>query len=356
MNIPYRTRRVLQRVGVVLLLLLLVGVIAWFCWVIWLERYVVYTREGATLNFELPAQDISGEVAIPPAADSNVSIYYNEGADAVETSKELKQLNGYYIDYDALRTDFAGIEDDLKALPAGTPIMIELKGGYGSFYYSSNLPDAISSKSVDVPSVDELISELKSRGFYTIAKISAFRDYNYGLNHVPSGLYLLSRAGLWADEGGCYWLNPTDSTALGWITSVVLELKGMGFNEVLLADFRFPASDKYIFNDDKDAALLSAANTLLASCTSETFTLSFSVTSAAFPLPEGRCRMYLEGVDAKDVGARISQVIIEDPEIRLVFVAETNDTRFDQYGVMRPLSSSEVLEAQKADRAAATEP
>lgn len=355
MNIPYRTRRVLQRVGIVCLILLLVGILAWFCWVIWLERYVVYTRDGATLNFDLADQDTAGEVAVPPAADSNVSIYYNEGADAVETSRELTQLNGYYIDYDALRTDLMGTMEDLKALPAGTPIMIELKGGYGSFYYSSNLGDAIMSQSVSVASVDELIDYMKSKGFYTIAKVSAFRDYNYGLNHVPSGLYMLSRAGLWADDGGCYWLNPTDSSALGWITSVVLELKNMGFNEVLLGDFRFPASDKYIFSGDKDEALLSAANTLLASCSSDTFTLSFSVSSAAFPLPEGRCRMYLEGVDAKDVGARISQVTIDNAEVRLVFVAETNDTRFDEYGVLRPLSSSEVLEAQKADGAADTE-
>ena len=34
MSIPYRTRRVLNRVGIVLAALLLVGIIAWLCWVI----------------------------------------------------------------------------------------------------------------------------------------------------------------------------------------------------------------------------------------------------------------------------------------------------------------------------------
>ena len=33
-----------------------------------------------------------------------------------------------------------------------------------------------------------MIQEMKNRGFYTIARVSAFRDYNYGLNHVPQGL------------------------------------------------------------------------------------------------------------------------------------------------------------------------
>ncbi|MFR3324977.1 MAG: hypothetical protein ACLTR8_10840 [Oscillospiraceae bacterium] len=66
MSIPYRTRRVLNRLGIVLMIFLLVGVIAWLCWVVWLERYVVYTADGASLDFEHSAQDIIGEVATPP--------------------------------------------------------------------------------------------------------------------------------------------------------------------------------------------------------------------------------------------------------------------------------------------------
>ena len=34
MSIPYRTRRVLNRLGLVLMIFLLVGVIAWLCWVV----------------------------------------------------------------------------------------------------------------------------------------------------------------------------------------------------------------------------------------------------------------------------------------------------------------------------------
>ena len=85
MSIPYRTRRVLNRLGIVLMIFLLVGVIAWLCWVVWLERYVVYTADGASLDFEHSAQDIIGEVATPPVAQQNISIYYNEGSDALDT-------------------------------------------------------------------------------------------------------------------------------------------------------------------------------------------------------------------------------------------------------------------------------
>ena len=356
MRMTYRTRMRLKRLGLVALTLLVVGTLTWFCWVIWLERYVVYTREGATLDFDLPAQSWGGVVAEPPAAQGGVSIYYNEGSDSIESSRELSALNGYYISYDALKTNIDGVFEDLKILKAGTPVMLELKGDYGTFYYSTGLSGASLSASAPIARVDELIKELRTRGFYTIAKVSAFRDYDFGNKNVTCGLYMKSRAGLWMDPDGYFWLDPTSPTTISWVTSFTKELKNLGFNEVLLSNFRFPAqTDKYIFNGDMDAAIADAAKALMANCGGDSMVLSFGVVSAAFPLPEGRCRMYFENVDASDVATIMSQVTLENPETRVVFTGETNDTRLDAYSAMRPLSSAEVLEAQRADMAAQEE-
>lgn len=352
MNLTYRTRRRLQFWGTIGLIALLVGILTWLCWVIWLERYVVYSREGAQLRFDLP-QNMNGEVAVPPAAEENISIYYNEGSDAVELSREMLPLNGYYIDYNTLVNDIDSVEPDLAKLKSGTPIMIELKGGYGSLYYNSNLSNAVTSTSVNTNRVEDIIKTMKSKGFYTIARISAFRDWDFGNRNVPSGLYMPSRKGLWMDSGGCYWLNPTDSNVLSWLTSIILELRGMGFNEVMLDNFRFPAEvDKYLYSGDKEAALVSAANTLTASTSNDTFVLSFGTTTPNFALPDGRTRLYLSGVEAKDVALRASQATFENVDVRLVFLGDTNDTRFDSFSVLRPLSVAEGLEAQKADLAA----
>ena len=350
MNIPYRTRRTINRVGIVCLAVLMALVIFWFCWVIYMERYVVYTADGAHLDMSFNSNDLMGEVAVPPHSNQNISIYFNEGADSIELGNALTQLDGYYEDQNTLQTDIAGAWDSLEKLPAGTPVMIDLKGGYGSFFYSSNLSDAVHSASVSVASVDEMIKMMQQRGFYTIARISAFRDYNYGLNHVPNGLYMTNRKGLWADQGGCYWLNPTDSAVINWVASVVLELKALGFKEVVLTDFCFPNTDKILFNGDRDAAITDAAKKLMAMCGSDTFTLSFGTGNAAFPLPEGRTRIFLENVSATDVAAKAGQYQGQEPEIYLVFVASTNDTRFNDYGVLRPISVADVLEAQKNER------
>lgn len=349
MRLTYKTRRAARRVLNVVLAVVLVLVLVGFCWNIWVARYVVYTREGATLDFSRSPLNTVGEIAAPPQADDSVSIFFNEGSDAVELTTELTALNGYYIDYNALKGSMEEIKEDLNRLKAGTPIMVELKGGYGSFYYTSKLTGAVSSASVNVAAVDELIQYIRSKGFYMIGRVSAFRDYDFGNRNVTSGLYMNSRAGLWMDSGGCFWLDPTSANTLGWVTSIVNEVRDMGFNEVVLDNFRFPAeTDKYIFNGNMDEAISAAAATLMASA-SDTFVVSFCGATPAFPLPEGRSRLYLSDVQAQDVAVRASQVTFENPEGRLVFLCDTNDTRFDAYGVLRPLSVSEGLEAQKAD-------
>ena len=352
-KMTYKTRRSLHRILTVLLIVGMALALFSFCWNIWVARYVVYTRDGATLDFTRGPLTDNAVIAKQPKADENVSIYYNEGSDAVELTQGLSTVNGYYIDYDVLKQgNFEEIKSDLNRLKAGTAIMIELKGGYGSFYYTSGLTGAVSSASVNTTAVDELIQYVRSKGFYMIAKISAFRDYDFGNRNVTSGLYMKSRAGLWADSGGCYWMDPTSANTLSWITSIVNEIHGLGFSEVVLDNFRFPAeTDKYIFNGSMEDAITSAASTLLANCGGDNFVLSFVGTTTSFPLPDGRTRLYLSGVQAGEVAAKASQVTFENPEARLVFLCDTNDTRFDAYCVLRPLSVAEGLEAQKADMA-----
>lgn len=347
MSIPYRHKRMLQRIGTVALILILILMLVWLCWVVWLQRYVVYTSDGARLDFNLSSYEVSGEVAQEKKAEMNIPIYYNEGANAINTSKEMTQIIGYYITSDMFQQDMANTQLQVERLPAGTAVMIDMKGPYGSFYYTSNLPDAVQSASTDIQSVTDLLTKLKMKGFYTIARVSAFRDREFGNSHVSSGLYMLNRRGLWMDTGGMFWLDPTNPTTTNWIASVVLELKSMGFDEVMLDNFRFPASDQYIFNGDKPAALQAAAQTLMAACGSSDFVLSFCVEDPTFQLPEGRCRMYLNNVDAGSIAQKASLVTFEDPDVRLVFLSETGDTRYDSYSVLRSLNVAEEVEARK---------
>lgn len=346
MMIPYRTKRFLRRLGTFLLAVVLFGVLITLCWTAWVERYIVYTRDGVVLNFEQDYDIPEGVLALPPSGEDSVSIYFNEGDNAMELDAELTQLKGYYISTSTLTSDIAGTMDIVKTLEKGTPIMIDVQSIKGVSYYSSELPEAMLA-TIDLNAADNLITLITKGEYYAIARLPAFRNYYYGLNHVEHGLpYAGGNGYLWMDDNGCYWLKPTSTRVLNYLIAVVEELKALGFDEVVFTDFCFPNTEKITFKDDKTEALVSAMNTLITNCNTNSFAVSFSVKDHTFPIPEGRSRLYLEGVAAKNVGLIASQVLITEPDIRLVFMADTNDTRFDEFGVIRPIDTATLLEDQ----------
>ena len=89
MRIPYRTQQLLIRICIVALILLVVGALIFFCWFTWLERFVVYTRDGAVLDMALPPQVALGEEAVPVQEQETVAIYYNEGENAISTANAM---------------------------------------------------------------------------------------------------------------------------------------------------------------------------------------------------------------------------------------------------------------------------
>ena len=70
------------------------------------------------------------------------------------------------------------------------------------------------------------------------------------------------------------------------------------FNEVVLDKFWVPTGNKVNYTGDPVADIVDSASRLLTNVTTNSFTLSFNVSSAAFALPEGRTRMYLEKISA----------------------------------------------------------
>ena len=49
----------------------------------------------------------------------------------------------------------------------------------------------------------------------------------------------------------------------------------------------------------------------------------------------------MENVGAKDVASIVAQITVPDPSVNLVFLANTNDTRFDEYSVLRPIATAQ---------------
>jgi len=187
--------------------------------------------------------------------------------------------------------------------------------------------------------MDELIAFLDRSSVYTIARFPALRDYTYGLNHVPDGVHHTSGRYLYQDDKGCYWLHPSSNGTLTFLMEIITELKGLGFDEVVLYDFQFPDTQDTNVTGDKAQMLTKAANTLVAGTTTDKFALSF-VKTADFTLPSGRVRMYMEGLDAVQAMSAAAASGIENTAVNLVFITDLYDTRFDVYSVLRPLSGA----------------
>lgn len=336
MTIPYRTQRLFKRLVSAVLALVVLALAGVVCWLIWVQRFIVYTADGsARLDFDLPPMQ-PGVLAVAPT-EPDVSIYFDRDDQIIKPSTELAQLSGYYADAEALK-DIAAVKTQIQALPAGTAVMLDVKNIRGEFFYSSQVGTYRNSQ-INIAQMDALISELNRSDRYLIARLPALRDYNYGLNHVPEGVHHSSGGYLHQDELGCYWLNPGSEGALSYLTRIVLELKALGFDEVVFEDFCFPQSEDILVNGEKSQLLTKAANVLVNACSSDRFAVSF-VMKEAFTMPKGRTRLYLTGVEAADAEAAALASGIENTAVNLVFVTELHDTRFDVFGVMRPLSSA----------------
>ena len=340
MNISYRTRRVFRRLGKTIVILAIAAIVAWLCWIIWVGRYIVYTPDGAKLNFDLGAIP-EGVLAVPPTDGEDIDIFYDEPQiDVTIPVVEKTSIRGYYIDFEDLKTDIAAVKAKLEKLPAGTAVLLDVKNIKGYFHYSTSV-GTTTSKDVDTAQMDALIEYLANSDLYAIARIPAFRDWEYGLNHVPSGLPKKGGNGsLWMDDSNCYWLDPTDEDALNYLLRITVELRSLGFDEVVYTDFRFPNTDKIIFEGDKSQAIAEAAATLATACTTDRFCISFMSSTPTFQLPEGNCRLYLQDVAAADVESVASQVPTDEPKLHVLFMTTVNDTRFDDYCVLRPLDSA----------------
>lgn len=336
MTVPYRTQRVLKRILIALLALVVLLVTVWACWLLWVRRYLVYSADGhVRLDFNLPPIS-AGKPAVPPE-DTEVSIRLDQNDQMMGGATELAQMEGYYVELSELQ-NIDTVKKQIQALPVGTPVMVDVKNIKGAFYYSSNV-GSIRDASINTEAFDELITHIKRCGMYAIARFPALRDYNYGLNNVPDGVHHSSGGYLYMDDDGCYWLHPGSEGTLSYLTQIIMELKNLGFDEVVLTDFCFPETTSIRTDGDKAQHLTQAANILLSACATDRFAVSF-VKTADFTFPEGRCRMYLPGTDAAGAAAAAAASGIADTAVKLVFLTELHDTRFNVYSVLRPLSGA----------------
>lgn len=332
MSISFRTRQTLKRISSLVVIITAVTLVICLCLLVWLQRFVVYTDLGVILDFSAPHL---GQGQLPQPRDDlpTVDIIYN-------TSSYQNGISGYHIDPKELMEDPDQVLERLRQLPEGTAVMFDVKGYPGNFYYSTQVGNKTST-SYNIEKMDTLIRWLANSDLYVIARMSALRDFNFVYNNNSCGLKTIA-GGLYYDSGvygrGC-WMDPANETVQSYLTRVIKELKGLGFDEVVLENFCFPDTDDLDYPNDKAESLFQCAEKLVSACSGDNFTLSFATDDPQFSLPQGQCRLYLENISPADAATAWELAQVEDKRLDLVLVAPNDDDRYDlDCGVLRPLN------------------
>ena len=346
--IPYRTRKFLRSLLIGLAALVLAAAALLVCWMLWLGRYVVYTDEGVKLDFSLNPQFPQGVAPEKPGPAPTVDMHINEGQGS-QFPTELVSFRGYYVTAQDLVEDFDTTGSWLRALPRGSTVALQVKDVEGYFYYSSSL--GRKKDQVNISQMDQLIQELKAKGHYLIARLPAFQDRYFFLDNererVPYGLAQDGGNGsLWLDKnnegGACYWFNPETDGCMSFLIQIMTELKGLGFREVILDDFRFPNTSMIKYDpDDQPEVLNTAADTLVRACATDSFAVSFACRDTDLVIPEGRARLFLTGVLAADAAIMADKTSFADKTTHVGFLTDLHDTRFDSYCVLRPIIAAQ---------------
>ena len=339
-SISYRAKVRLRRGLKIVLALLGVLLLALILFAVYLGRYVVYTPEGVRLDF---GRDSSLDVELPtgssaaPSAPETLAI---EFADPDPRGQESSRVSGYYIDLEMLQDPQAVLEAVRELSPPCT-VLIDLKGGNGSFYYSTGI-DGAKTADVDIETVDAVISYLRGHGFTMVARVRSFQDTNFALNHITSSLRVAGGA-LWVGNG-FYWLDPESETVVAYLKQIARELAEKGFKEIVFDEFRFPNGTQIVYNSEKSRTELIAgvATDLLNFFASSNITISFGNPSQDFAL-SGSSHVFVSGVTGSGVSAAVKGFSgLSDLENQLVFLTGSKDRRFDEYQTLRPLLSSVI--------------
>jgi hypothetical protein len=132
-------------------------------------------------------------------------------------------------------------------------LVIDVKGDRGLIPYPSAVPLAAKAGALKVrtvPDLKEMVSSLKAKKLYLIARVVTFKDDLVAAARPDWAIR--SGAGLWKDREGLAWLDPSRREAWDYPLSIAEEAAAAGFDEIQFDYVRFPDTGGLAFAEAKD--------------------------------------------------------------------------------------------------------
>ena len=230
---------------IVVLALVLVGAVAYLA----LQNYVVYDEAG-NATIDLPffhRKDDRGEKTDDSTVDGT-----GDRDDIVDTvvpehpRVKVAALHGTRLPDDCL---WWGADYIMSTL-APEDMVLAVKRENGGITYGTqvSVPQNVI---VEQGRPLDCLKQLLASDRYTVARICCFSDSAYAQG-LPETALVREDGSLWYDNGGQAWLDPTNPQVLQYITALVKECGELGFKEVLLDQFCYPADTTGVANTAAD--------------------------------------------------------------------------------------------------------
>jgi len=214
---------------------------------LYLQRYVVYTGDGARLELPASISRTPGttftpvdDVPLPEPILQTTAPATPEPEPALAPRPVSQKKTARYLTVSQLLSD-EPLDSDV--------LFIRIKNEIGTLYYSSDaFPEMRSKADIDNDALRKKLSLLKSRGTYLVACISCYDDEYTAAVH-PEYTLKDGDGSIYRDSKGSAWLAPSSNEVNSYLIEIAAELSKFDFDEILLYNFSFPTDTASIFSE-----------------------------------------------------------------------------------------------------------
>lgn len=238
-----------------------------------LQKYIVYTPDGVSLELPILSQapDTANGGGKAEATNTNLVIDKADHSNIKATAGEnLSAVKAIRVPYDNVTAD--GIKKAADRLSKGNALVLELKTASGKLAWASKEREATA---YDLAGTFDLKSAVKSLkkskpDVWLVGELCCCVDNLMAERNSPMALKKTGGTAYTDDTGA--WLDPYNSELRDYIAALAKELADMGFDEILLTEVCHPNVDP--------ASLSYSASSTKATASSAVTSFSLAVTQA----------------------------------------------------------------------------
>lgn len=125
--------------------------------------------------------------------------------------------------------------------------VVTLKDEQGYIYYASAVESAAQSVAATTIDAAAAAQAFKDAGLVPVAQLCAFQDPKAPYADRTMGVYYQDSDYFWldaaSDAGGKPWLNPYSDRAVAFVGGLISEVRGLGYQQILMTGVQFPNTD-----------------------------------------------------------------------------------------------------------------